>query len=317
MNSCRAIAGCTIICMLVAVLFLLSLYVQNVSVPRRSPAPMIPRRARTGMADSSSTCRLRFVNIQLLPIPYLVSMRDKATKLHKNGLFNNVDVVFIQEAFSRIFIDKSDFLTYMGLVEPKLQLAATESAIPFGYFTDSGLAAAASDPWSVTYVASKAFTDGTLPCSLAYKSVSVFEVNAAGRVFRVANTHLQSDSSNNEIQQQQFEAAVKFAVLHGAVIIGGDVNVAEKPHLLAMTQVVREVTLGKGAFVSHDNQPTCCKSKHRNSSGRYKYATESRIDHVWILDASKVSCKGISTQDAFTDGASDHACLDLTLHFVN
>ena len=301
-----------VFCGLLVILVLV--YTYTIKPVRASPSTLL-RHESSDAVPREGTCRFRFVNIQLLPIPYFISAPRKAKKLNASGLFADVDVVFMQEAFSRVFIDKTDILTHLQQSSRKpLQLAATEAALPKGYFTDCGLAAAACSPWTVKYVASKGFACGTLPCALAYKGVTIFEVSSSSvRPFRIANTHLQALSSHNSIQHRQFAEAVKFAVLHDALLIGGDMNVTEVTHVLAMTETVRAITAGKSAFVVHDGTPTCCKRK----SGRHAYMTEARFDHVWILDTNKISCsRGIVTRDDLTDGISDHACIELTLTII-
>ena len=277
-----------------------------------NPVRKAPKNAINAGKCNASACRIRFVNIQLLPIPYFVSSFKKAKKLQEGGLFDDVDVVFMQEAFSRILLDTTDILEHMKTLNDTLVLACTETPLRSGYFTDCGLVAAATRPWSVKYVASRGFSAREYPCAFAHKGVTVFEIGA-NPPFRVANTHLQAVSRGNWIQLRQFEDAVEFALSYGAIIIGGDVNVSEDSQLQTMTGVVKRLTGGLGAFVGHDNKPTCCKSKSKGN----KYQSASRFDHVWVLDTNKVQTSNITTRDDITDGISDHACLHLTLQIQN
>lgn len=297
-----------------ALVLLLALFLGTVvySLYRTKPARRSPPSSHVHAQGSASTCRIRFVNIQHLPIPYFLSTRKKAAALHGKGLFADVDVVFMQEAFSRILLDKTDILTEWANMNASLQLTCAETALPSGYFTDSGLAAAGCAPreWSVRYVAFQNFSTGEPPCSFAYKGVAVFEVFNAKHSFRVANTHLQAVSEGNAIQLQQFTEALTFAIEQGALIIGGDFNVHGSADLHAMTNLVQTLTHGQGAYVPHDNQPTCCKQK----SDAFAYTTASRLDHVWILNTVAVQSKHVITRDDLTDGISDHACLETTFY---
>lgn len=306
-----AVAFCTAFVLLLAVFLGTTVY----SLYRTKPARLSPPCLHAHAQNSTSTCRIRFVNIQHLPIPYFHSTHKKAAALHARGLFADVDVVFMQEAFSRILLDKTDILTEWANMDASLQLTCAETALPSGYFTDSGLAAAGCSPreWSVRYVAFQNFSTGEPPCSFAFKGVAVFEVFNARHSFRVANTHLQAVSEGNAIQLQQFTDALTFAISQGAVILGGDFNVHGSSDLHAMTDLVQTLTHGRGAYVPHDNQPTCCKQK----SDAFMYTTATRLDHVWILNTSTVNSKHVITRDDLTNGISDHACLETTLYLGN
>jgi endonuclease/exonuclease/phosphatase family metal-dependent hydrolase len=314
--ACSVLIPVSVLLVLTVSISILLITLYSTQPVRKSPCGGGPHgRLQPRTTRSPTSCCLRFVNIQHLPIPYFASTRKKARALHRQGLFSRVDVVFMQEAFSRILLDKKDILTQWSELDASLQLTCAEAALPPGYFTDSGLAAAAATGGaamsSVKFIAFKGFSNGKASCSFANKGVAVFEVTSGDRSFRVANTHLQAVSAGNHVQLQQFSVAVQFAMAHGALILGGDMNVHEWSDLLAMTDVVLTFTNGKGAYVPHDNLPTCCKRK----SKRYTYTTSLRLDHVWVLDTAAASCSPLTTRDDLTDGISDHACLETTLYF--
>ena len=120
-------------------------------------------------------CRLRVVNTCMLllpvplplPVPFVCQPRDRAKRAVDAGLFDDVDVVLMQEMFSRR--DGKDTAKAMVKAAQRrlidVQMAVAEVDIPPGFATDSGLAMAAVLPWTARYHSSRVLAGACRLCS--------------------------------------------------------------------------------------------------------------------------------------------------------
>lgn len=300
--ACGAIVGIVFLLFLAYSLFLIGIAYSTQSV-YSIPLPTLYIQPLT-------VCRVRLLNTKTLPLPLVNNMKRKAKLAVSRGVFDNVDIVLFQEMF-RLFDGQCGIKEIMR-AKKGLQGAVTEVGLPSGKFTDSGLAAVAVHPWQVRFVAFLPFSDSKGVDKWALKGVSVFEVYPVQ--LRFATTHMQASyktdaatlANDDALRIKQFAEAVQFAVLHGAVLLGGDVNVSTQSTLEAFSNMIGP----KGKYIEHDNKPTCCK---QTDNGAY-HNEQARIDHAWVLDTSKITPISCVTNDSVSDGLSDHAGLDIVLH---
>lgn len=304
--------GVGVILLTFVLLFLMyAIFLCGIAFYPQSPLCLPPPVILDDQAVIPSTCRVRFLNTNMVPLPFVNNTKRKAVVAHGNGVFKDVDVVFFQEMF-RLFDGQSainDFLI------AGVQGAVAETSLPSGKFTDSGLTAAAILPWQVKFVAFLPFSNSHGIDSWAYKGVAVFELYPSK--LRFANTHMQASYStksstldrDDAVRIKQFREAVEFCLYYNVVLLGGDVNTSREGTLQTMSKIAYDLSYRKSAFVNHDDKPTCCKDKRR---GKYNDPSE-HLDNVWVLDTSKVAVLQCITNDAVSDTLSDHAGIDLVL----
>jgi len=287
-----------------------------VNVAPKHPWPgQLGQLGQLGQEPQSSRLRLRFVNTNMVPVGFPI---DKKARLAvEKGIFDNVDVVLMQEVFYRPRWLGIDPLKAFAKRAPHMSLVRPSHRLPPFTYTSSGLACAATPPWKVKCVAFDAFDKCGLVDGMSEKGVAVFEVSNGHMRLRVATTHLQASYANcfkakdNQARVKQFKQAASFAKRHGAAVLGGDINTGDTMPLDEMSEWVE--TMGGSKLL--DDEACSGRKILRSVDGwRRDPAAGTRLDHAWVLDQSK--CKQATqmrTNEEVTRGWSDHAALDVTL----
>lgn len=311
MSTTGRIVGITIGgVVLAAVVCILIVFCVAVSVRTAARPPVFNSHKVSLLSPSSNnTFVLRLANIQCLPFGF-ESTAHKARTAAAAALFEGADVTLVQEAFTRV-LGRSDILDDLVKTVPNVRGASSNTRVQPGYFTDDGLAVVVGAAWRVRPIGTHTFKPRQFPDSLAQKGVCVFEVSHDRIVpFRVANVHLQAGGGSKRQRTRivQFREALAFALQLGAVLLGGDVNTDDMATLTAM---VKQHTIN-GYLVPHDAHPTCC----RRANGTYKRGS-NRLDYVWVLDPTRVSCAYAHTRNELTRGVSDHACVECVVNYTD
>lgn len=252
--------------------------------------------------------RLRCTNVQMMPVQCL-TRRD----MDKSALFQDVDVLMLQEAFrvpAGVHADPIDLL-HQWAPGTRMTYAVASTPLYAWLGTDSGLAAAALSPWQCTFLVTKTFTHSKHVDTMARKAVVVFQISGG---VRIANVHLQASythyevPSDDRVRTSQFLEAVEFAVAHGAVLLVGDVNVDTDATLATFDSIVERAG---GRRVPDDGLSTCPSVGSDMAAWRQGKDAGKRVDYMWILDNSRLACDGMVTTDrALTNPWSDHAAIE-------
>ena len=282
---------------------------KDVRVVRKVPMQPIVNLADTPHPDSN-VFRLRCLNTHCLPW-----LRPRA---HPD-LYTDVDGVVFQELFRTPSLLCSDAMHVVSA--PNVQLAAVETAQRKGKLMDSGLAAAAVQPWRVTYVASSPLPGGESFDALADKRVAVFAFTRGMLRIVVATTHLQAfytrkaSARNQALRARQFQHVLEFAVAHGADILAGDVNTPEPALLAQYDEWVQQVG---GYRAASDTRPTSQHPLKYFDSWRVNPSSwGSQLDFMWVLRPDHV--RPLTLVTANYDVAlswTDHAALDARFEII-
>ena len=264
-----------------------------------APAPGRPTRFR-----------LRCLNTHCLPW-----LRPRA---HPD-LYKNVDGVVFQELFRTPSLLCSDALKVVN--QPGVQLAAVNTPQRRGKVIDSGLAAAAVQPWHVEFLASSSLPGGESFDALADKCVAVFAFTHGTARVTVATTHLQAfydanaATRNQELRSRQFKHVLEFAYAQGADILAGDINTPELHLLTRFDAWVHE--LG-GYRPTHDERPTSQHPlKHFESWRENPSSWGSQLDFLWVLRPQHVRpASRVTTNYDVALTWTDHAALDASFYVL-
>lgn len=277
-----------------------------VSAQRPRRVPMTVRNVPT--KPPRKTFRLRCVNVQMMPVQCLTRCN-----ISKSALFENADVLMLQEAFRVPAGVHADPITLLHQWAPGSRMTYAVASTPLHAWmgTDSGLAAAAVSPWQCTFVATKAFAHSQHVDTIAKKAVVVFQISGG---VRIANIHLQASytqrevPSDDRVRTSQFLEAVDFAIGEGAALLVGDANVDTEPLLATFDAIVERAG---GRRVPDDGQSSCPSIGSNMTLWRKGDDAGKRVDYMWILDSSQIACGGIvSTDREITNPWSDHAAIE-------
>ena len=308
MNTRRQHVGLVTLSVLLLLEVALAIVLMCAYVSAQQPR-RVPMTVRDVPAKPPSTrFRLRCANVQMMPVQCLTR-----NKMDKSALFQDVDVLMLQEAFrvpAGVHADPIDLL-HVWAPGTRMTYAVASTPLHAWLGTDSGLAAAALSPWQCTFVATKTFTHSQHVDSMASKAVVVFQISGG---VRIANMHLQASytywqvPADDRVRTSQFLEAVEFAVAHGAVLLVGDANVDTDATLATFDSIVERAG---GRRVPDDGQSTCPSVGSGMAAWRQGEDAGKRVDYMWILDNSQLACDGMVTTDrAITDPWSDHAAIE-------
>jgi hypothetical protein len=256
----------------------------------------------------------------MLPFPARLSNARAAARAVASGIFDNVDVVFMQEVFRTDVISDSAQLLQAAADRTgnMCQILVPHKGVRPGQITDSGLAAAAVAPWAIRFVGFEVFAVGGASFDgLAEKGIAVFET-VSTPTLRFAVTHLQSTADKPAMRFAQFKQAIHVARRHDAHFLLGDMNVSDNTDAIEDMDVYARSIFGDTCrrLISTDGEPTCCKPLKTGSGTHPKRTMHTQIDHVWALHGTGVTrCPAnVVINHNVTDGWSDHSALDFTVY---
>ena len=320
------LVGCIGIPAVCLFLFLLVVYVEV--QPKRACPPCVHSvdnvQAPTAVVEGLP-CRVRVVNMAMLPFPLRMDSVISAKRAVNAGLFDGVDVVLMQEVFrTHAMKDGAHALQEASEKSGKnkaIHVVVPEVCVPRFFFTDSGLAAASTAPWSCFCIAFEPFTHGIRSVgtdALSQKGVAVFQTKT-NPALRFTVTHAQSTKHQDSLRMRQFQFAVSVARHYNAHVLAGDMNTDDPAVLTDMDAHIKTV-FGEGAvrLTSTSGDPTCCKPFRAGIIGKAlmaKHKMKSQIDHAWLLCAATASASTHThtVNHAVTSGWSDHNALDFTI----